>query len=75
MRTVPSKKLIPAWGGLLTHILGQISYFTPYCIDFGAAMCIFEVRESIFRSFVKIRPSVLVKMAVLCQIMARGRFC
>ena len=37
--------------GFQTHILGQISYFTPYLIDFGAGMCIFDVMESIYRSF------------------------
>ena len=37
--------------GFETHILGQISYFTPYLIDFGAGICIFDVMESIYRSF------------------------
>ena len=61
-------------GGLETHILGQISYFTPFFIDFGAGVCICEVKESIFRGFVKsdLRSR---KIAVLCQIKVRGHFC
>ena len=39
------------WEGLETHILGQISYFVPIFMEFGAGMCIFEVKESIYRSF------------------------
>ena len=29
------------------YILGKTYYFMPYFIDFGAGMCIFEVKESI----------------------------
>ena len=35
---------------------------------FGDDMCKFQVKESIYRGFEKIGPSVLVKMAILCQI-------
>ena len=35
----------------------------------------FEVKESTLKSLVQIGPSALKKMAVLCQIKARGRFC
>ena len=38
-------------------------------------MYLFEVKESTLKSFVKIGPSMLKKMAVLRQIKARGRFC
>ena len=38
-------------------------------------MYLFEVKESILKSFVKIGPSMLKKMTVLCKIKARGRFC
>ena len=38
-------------------------------------MRIFEVKESISRGFAKIRPSVLVKIAFLCQFTVRGPFC
>ena len=38
-------------------------------------MYLFEVKESTLKSFVKIGPSMLKKMAVVCQIKARGRFC
>ena len=38
-------------------------------------MYLFEVKESTLKSFVKIGPFMLKKMAVLCQIKARGRFC
>ena len=38
-------------------------------------MYLFEVKESTLKSFVKIEPSMLKKMAVLHQIQARGRFC
>ena len=37
-------------------------------------MCLFEVKESTLKSFVKIEPSMIKKMAVLCQIKARGAF-
>ena len=36
-------------------------------------MYIFEVKESIFSGFVKISLSVLIEMAVLCQIKVRVR--
>ena len=42
----------------------QISYFTPYCVDFGAVLYLFVVKESICESYKKIRPSVFVKTAV-----------
>ena len=38
-------------------------------------MYLFEVKESTFKSFFKIGPSVLNKMVVLCQIKEWGRFC
>ena len=38
-------------------------------------MYLFEVKESNLKSFLKIGPSMLKKMAVLCQIKARERFC
>ena len=38
-------------------------------------MYLFEVKESTLKSFVKIGPSMLKKMAVLRKIKARGRFC
>ena len=38
-------------------------------------MYLFKVKESTFKSFVKIGLSVLNKMAVLHQIKALGRFC
>ena len=38
-------------------------------------MYLFEVKESTLKSFVKIRSSMLKKMAILRQINARGRFC
>ena len=47
----------------------------PLSVNFSAAMYIFEVNKSIFSSSVKISLSVLIKMAVLCQIKVRGRFC
>ena len=71
-------KLNPArgvCGGSENDNLGQIFYFTWYFIDFSAVMYLFEVKESTLRSFVKIGPSMLKKMAVLRQIKARGRFC
>ena len=37
-------------------------------------MYLFEVKESTLKSFVKIGPSMLKKMAVLRQIKARGAF-
>ena len=42
----------------------QISYFTPYCVDFSAVSYLFVVKESICERFKKIGPSVFVKMAV-----------
>ena len=63
------------WGGLKNDNLGQIFYFTWYFIDFSAVMYLFKVKESTFKSFVKIGLSLLNKMAVLRQIKARGRFC
>ena len=62
-------------GGSENYSLGQIFYFTWYFIDFSAVMYLFEVKESTLRSFLKIGPSMLKKMAVLRQIKARGRFC
>ena len=44
--------------------LDEISYFTPYCVDFGAVLYVFVVTESIFESSEKIGPSVFIKMAV-----------
>ena len=61
-------------GGLKNDNLDQIFYFTWYFIDFSAVMYLFKVKESTFKSFVKIGLSVLNKMAVLHQIKARGRF-
>ena len=65
------KKRFQPWGsvaGLKTHILDQICNFTPFFVKFGAAMYIFEVKESIFSGIVKISLSILIKKAVLCQI-------
>ena len=56
------------WGGLKNDNLDQIFYFTWYFIDFSAVMYLFEVKESILKSFVKIGPSMLKKMAVVRQI-------
>ena len=39
----------------------QISYFTQYCVDFGAVLYLFVVKESICESSEKIGPSVFVK--------------
>ena len=63
------------WGGLKNDNLGQIFYFKWYFIDFSAVMYLFKVKESTFKSFVKVGLSVLNKMAVLHQIKARGPFC
>ena len=41
-----------------------VCYFTPYCVDFGAVLYLFVVKESISESSEKIGPSVFVKMAV-----------
>ena len=60
-------------GGLKMTIWSNI-FFTWYFIDFSAVMYLFEVKESALKSFVKIGPSMLKKMAVLCKIKARGRF-
>ena len=54
--------------------LDQISYFTPYCVDFGAALYLFVVKESICESSEKIGPSVFIEMAVQVKIGERGRF-
>ena len=62
-------------GGSENDNLVQIFYFAWYFIDFSAVMYLFEVKESTLKSFVKIGPSMLKKMAVLCQTKARGRFC
>ena len=59
------------WGSKNDN-LGQIFYFTWYFIDFSAVMYLFEVKESTLKSFIKIRPSMLKKMADLRQIKARG---
>ena len=53
----------------------QISYFTPYCVDFGAVLYLFVVKESICESSEKIGPSVFVKMAVLSQNWRRRALC
>ena len=62
-------------GGSENDNLVQIFYFTGYFTDFSVVMYLFEVKESTLKSFVKIGPSMLKKMAVLRQINARGRFC
>ena len=62
------------WGSKNEN-LAQIFYFTWYFVDFSTVMYLFEVKESTLKSFVKIGPSMLKKMAVLRQIKARGRFC
>ena len=51
-------------GGPENGNLDQISYFTPYCVDFGAVLYLFVVKESICESSEKIGPSVFVKTAV-----------
>ena len=38
-------------------------------------MYLLEIKESTLKSFVKIGPSMLKKMAILRQIEAWGRFC
>ena len=44
--------------------LDQISYLTPYYVDFGAVLYLFMVKESICESSEKIEPSVFVKTAL-----------
>ena len=48
----------------------QISYFTPYCVDFDAVLYLSVVKESIYESSEKIGPSVFVhvKMAVKSKL-------
>ena len=55
--------------------LGQIFYSTSHFIDFSVVMYLFMDDESIYESSKKIRPSVFVKMAIMCQIKAGGAFC
>ena len=62
------------WGSENDNLV-QIFYFIWYFTDFSVVMYLFEVKESILKSFVKIGPSMLKKMAVLRQIKAQGRFC
>ena len=52
-------------GGPENGNLDQISYFTPYSVDFGAVLYLFVVKESICESSEKIGPSVFVKTSVL----------
>ena len=51
------------WGVLKMTIWTKYSYFTPYCIDFGAVLYLFLVKESICESSEQIGPSILVKIA------------
>ena len=51
-------------GGPENDNLDQISHFTLYCVDFGAVLYLFVVKESICESSEKIGPSVFVKTAV-----------
>ena len=51
-------------GGPKNDNLDQISYFTPYCVDFGTVLYLFVVKEYIYESSEKIGPFVFVKMAV-----------
>ena len=47
--------------------------FTAYFADFGAGKCIFEVKESVYRSFLKVEPSVRVKkIASMSNLGARA---
>ena len=55
--------------------LDQISYFTPYCVDFGAVLYFFVVKESICVSSEKIGPSVSVKNGRLSQNWRRRALC
>ena len=50
-------------GGPKNGNLDQVSYFTPHCVDFGAVLYLYVVKESICESSEKIGPSVFVKMA------------
>ena len=58
-------------GGHETYIFGQILDVIHQLSKFGTDVCEFQVKESIYRSFEKIGPLVLAKMAVLCQIQVR----
>ena len=74
---MPPKKLNPArgvCGGSENDNLGQVCYFTLYFNDFIAVMYLSEVKDYISKSFVKIGPFVLNRMAALHQIKARGAF-
>ena len=51
-------------GGPKNDNSDQISYFTPYCVDFGTVLYLFVVKEYICESSEKIGPFVFVKMAV-----------
>ena len=62
------------WGGPENGNSDQISYFTPYCVGFGAVLYLIVVKESICESSEKIGPSVFVKTAVLAMIGEGGRF-
>ena len=55
-------------GGSKNDNLDKISYFKPYGVDFGAVLFLFVVKETICESFEKIRPSILVKMAISVKI-------
>ena len=62
-------------GGLkitnLCYYLSFVSFFT----NVEAYIHVFEVKESIFQGFEKIRPFVFPKMLALSQIKLRGCFC
>ena len=49
-----AKKLFWTRESLANEILGQIFYFTPHFTDFGAYMCILEVKECIFKILIRI---------------------
>ena len=46
----------------------------PFLMFFEVDMYVFEVKESIFLSFVRIGSPAIVEMAILCQFQAQGRF-
>ena len=62
-------------GGSENNKFGNYLNYIPYLSNVWVNIYVFEVKESIFKSFVSIRPFVSLKMDILGQIRLWGRFC
>ena len=63
-----------ATGGLVKQYkMGQIFYSIPYFDQCGCYFVHVDSQKAVFKSCIRTRPSIFLKIAILCQMQAGGQ--